>query len=33
MQDGMPPAKALRTGFLVTAISPTELIFGIAAAS
>ena len=29
--DGMPPAKALRTGFLVTAINPKELIFGIAA--
>ncbi len=27
----MPPAKALRTGFLVTAINPKELIFGIAA--
>ena len=29
--DGIPPAKALRTGFLVTAINPKELIFGIAA--
>ena len=29
--DDMPPAKALRTGFLVTAINPKELIFGIAA--
>ena len=29
--DGMPPAKALRTGFLVTAINPKELIFGVAA--
>ena len=29
--DGMSPAKALRTGFLVTAINPKELIFGIAA--
>ena len=29
--DGMTPAKALRTGFLVTAINPKELIFGIAA--
>ncbi|WP_346926999.1 GAP family protein [uncultured Arthrobacter sp.] len=29
--DGMPTAKALRTGFLVTAINPKELIFGIAA--
>lgn len=29
--DGMQPAKALRTGFLVTAINPKELIFGIAA--
>lgn len=28
---GMPPAKALRTGFLVTAINPKELLFGIAA--
>ena len=29
--DGMPPARALRTGFLVTAANPKELIFGIAA--
>ena len=29
--DGMPTAKALRTGFLVTAINPKELIFCIAA--
>jgi threonine/homoserine/homoserine lactone efflux protein len=29
--DGMPPAKALRTGFLATAINPKELIFGVAA--
>ena len=29
--DGMPPAKALGTGFLVTVINPKELIFGIAA--
>ena len=29
--DGMKPAKALRTGFLVTAVNPKELIFGIAA--
>ena len=29
--DGMPPARALRTGFLVTAVNPKELIFGIAA--
>ncbi|BCW67545.1 membrane protein [Arthrobacter sp. NicSoilB4] len=28
---GMPPAKALRTAFLVTAINPKELIFGVAA--
>lgn len=28
---GITPAKALRTGFLVTAINPKELIFGIAA--
>ncbi len=29
--DSMQPAKALRTGFLVTAVNPKELIFGIAA--
>ena len=29
--DGMSPARALRTGFLVTAINPKELIFSIAA--
>lgn len=29
--DGMPPTKALGTGFLVTVINPKELIFGIAA--
>ena len=29
--DSMKPAKALRTGFMVTAINPKELIFGIAA--
>ena len=29
--DEMPPAKALRTGFLVTVINPKELIFGLAA--
>ena len=29
--DGMPPAKALGTGLLVTVINPKELIFGIAA--
>lgn len=29
--DGMQPAKALRTGFLVSAINPKELVFGVAA--
>ena len=29
--DSMTPAKALRTGFLVTAANPKELIFGVAA--
>ncbi|MGP4033979.1 GAP family protein [Pseudarthrobacter sp. 1C304] len=29
--DGMKPAKALRTGFLVSAVNPKELVLGIAA--
>jgi threonine/homoserine/homoserine lactone efflux protein len=29
--DSMPPAKALKTGFMVTVVNPKELIFAIAA--